>query len=185
MKSFGVAKLEKIALEYSSIFRAMAGGIFLLLGSNLGDRIDNLNRSLRFIESDLGRLIRQSSIYSTEAWGVTDQPEFLNQVVEIDTKLAPELLLKGIKRIESAIGRQRRERWGPREIDIDILLYGSVIVSTDQLQIPHRGLPHRRFALVPLAEIAPSSIHPVFDKTIADLLKVCTDPLVVRRHLLT
>jgi 2-amino-4-hydroxy-6-hydroxymethyldihydropteridine diphosphokinase len=155
----------------------MERGIFLLLGSNLGDKLDNLKRA----REHLGEVFRTSAVYETGAWGNTDQPDFLNQVIEIGSPLAPAALLEKVLRIEKELGRIRLERWGSRLIDIDILLYGNKIVESANLIVPHPELPNRRFALTPLAEIAPSFLHPVLRKTIAQLLEECKDPLPVTR----
>jgi 2-amino-4-hydroxy-6-hydroxymethyldihydropteridine diphosphokinase len=122
-----------------------------------------------------------SSIYETAAWGKNDQPAFLNQVLEIETALSPPQLLKTILAIEENIGRVRQEKYGPRIIDIDILLFNDEVLHLPMLKIPHPQLQNRRFVLVPLAEIAPDLIHPVFKKTIAELLAICPDKLEVSR----
>jgi 2-amino-4-hydroxy-6-hydroxymethyldihydropteridine diphosphokinase len=151
--------------------------MFLLLGSNLGDRLANLDEAKR----QLGNVVASSSVYETAAWGNTNQGSFLNQVVQIDSKLSPENLLKRIQDIETSMGRKRLEKWGPRLIDIDILFYGNQIINSDNLIVPHPEIQNRRFALTPLAEIAPSFLHPVLKKTISTLLKECKDPLPVTR----
>jgi len=157
----------------------MPGGIFLLLGSNLGDRQENIAEAQRRIGL-LGRL-RTSPSYMTGAWGNKLQPDFINKVIEIETKLPPEELLKNILAIETAMGRVRTEKWGPRVIDIDILFYDSQIVNTPDLTIPHPQIQFRKFALEPLNDIAGTFIHPVLKKTIEELLRECTDPLEVTR----
>jgi 2-amino-4-hydroxy-6-hydroxymethyldihydropteridine diphosphokinase len=155
--------------------------IFLSLGTNLGDRALNLKLAREGIEQRIGKIIATSSLYQTEAWGKNDQPDFYNQVLEINSLLEPETLLGELLRLEETMGRVRTEKWGTRIIDIDILLYGGQIVNTQHLTIPHPGIEHRNFVLIPLAEIAPAMLHPIHKKTIADLLMICTDPLIVKK----
>jgi 2-amino-4-hydroxy-6-hydroxymethyldihydropteridine diphosphokinase len=159
----------------------MVTGVFLLLGSNEGDKNDFLRKAKERITAELGAIISSSSIYATAAWGKTDQSDFLNQVVEIQTSIEPQLLLEKILLIEKEIGRIRKEKWGPRPIDIDILFYSDRILATPALTIPHAGIPHRRFVLVPLLEIAPTLTHPVLNKSIEKLLKECDDILLVTK----
>lgn len=154
--------------------------VFLLLGSNQGDRPGYLQRAIQAL-AHLGEISARSSLYETEAWGKTDQPAFLNQAICLETSIAPEALLTDILQIERELGRERLERYGPRTIDIDILLVDRVILRTETLTIPHPELPNRRFALTALAEIAPDQIHPVFGAAIAQLLIQCTDSLHVIR----
>jgi 2-amino-4-hydroxy-6-hydroxymethyldihydropteridine diphosphokinase len=127
-------------------------------------------------------ICRQARLYETEPVGVEDQPWFLNTVVEIETSLSPRELLTVCKQIERALGRGERERYGPREIDLDILLYDDRVVNDVDLQIPHAQLHRRRFVLMPLAELAPQSLHPVLRKTIAELLQELTDSKEVRPY---
>lgn len=147
----------------------------------MGKRQENLAMAYNYVDQQCGRVINASSIYETEAWGKNDQPSFLNQVLEIQTNLTPRQLLKKILLIEKQIGRVREEKYGPRIIDIDILLFNDDIHNYPSLKIPHPELPNRRFVLVPLAEIAPEFIHPVFKKTITELLAVCPDKLTVKK----
>ena len=158
----------------------MSNGIFLLLGTNVGNRASNLDNARKAI-ADLGKIISLSSTYQTEAWGKTDQPAFYNQAVEISTSFNPSELLEKILSIELELGRKREEKWGPRVIDIDILFYGEIIVRHKDLTIPHPGIPLRRFVLVPLCDIVPKMIHPELRKSIAVLLEECTDPLNVKK----
>jgi 2-amino-4-hydroxy-6-hydroxymethyldihydropteridine diphosphokinase len=159
----------------------MNKNIFLLLGSNVGKSYDNLRTAIQCIQTDAGVIIKQSSIYQTKAWGKIDQPDFLNQVIQIETNLSPEELLVSVLEIEKKMGRVRNEKWGPRIIDIDILFYNQVIISLPQLTIPHPEIAARRFTLSPLAELSPEFLHPLLNKTISELLSDCADPLPVVR----
>lgn len=152
----------------------------LLLGSNQGDRSGFLELA-RHALSDLGQMEATSDLYETAAWGLTDQPSFLNQAICISTELDPEPLLQKILNIESNLGRIRTEKYGPRTIDIDILLYEDIVLRTAQLTLPHPELPNRRFALTALAEIAGSRVHPIELCTIQTLLDRCPDSLPVNR----
>lgn len=159
----------------------MKTGIFLSLGSNQGDRSTNLFDARKRITKSVGKILRASSVYSTAAWGVTDQPDFLNQVIEIETTLSPGALLDATHKIETSLGRIRSGKWGARIIDIDILFYRDAILNTAHLVLPHPELPNRKFVLVPFNEIAPGFIHPVMKKTIHDLMEGCRDTLAVTR----
>jgi 2-amino-4-hydroxy-6-hydroxymethyldihydropteridine diphosphokinase len=159
----------------------MDNRIFLLLGTNLGDRRTNLKNALGEIERSVGAVLMTSSIYQTAPWGKLDQPDFYNQVVEVKTSLGGVDLLEIILRIESMLGRERKEKWGERLIDIDILLIGDHIIQTDRLVIPHPQLANRKFTLTPLAEIAPNVVHPVFQKSIEELSIECKDSLPVHK----
>jgi 2-amino-4-hydroxy-6-hydroxymethyldihydropteridine diphosphokinase len=154
-------------------------GIYLLLGSNLGDRMAILRKARYMIQDQIGEVVNRSSVYATEAWGVRDQPEFFNQVLEVDCDLEPVSLLDRVLLIEKQLGRERIAKWGERIIDIDILYYRDQIIQSRRLTIPHPHIPSRRFALVPLTEIAPSLIHPVLKKDQTALLAACKDDLGV------
>lgn len=144
--------------------------VFLGLGSNVGDRQKHLEKAV--IEISKFALVEDlSSVYETAAWGNIHQDKFLNQCLKIKTDENPLSLLKGLKKIEKHIGRVTREKWGPREIDIDILLYDNDIIDSNLLVIPHPYLHERAFVLVPLCEIAAHIVHPVLQKTIDDLSK--------------
>lgn len=159
----------------------MQNGIFLLLGSNQGERSRNLAMARDAIESDIGRIVAASSVYISAAWGLQDQPDFYNQVVRVNSAHIPEKILEKILSIESDIGRIRRERWGPRVIDIDLLFYGNEVRDTSVLKLPHPGIPYRRFTLLPMAEIAPDFLHPIVNKSISALLSACPDTLSVEK----
>ncbi len=155
--------------------------IYLHTGSNLGNRIENLSQAVNYTSQKIGKILKLSSIYETEPWGVSDQPLFYNQALKILTDLSPSALLNEILELEKIIGRIRKRKWGERIIDIDILFYESTIVNTPSLIIPHQYLHKRNFVLVPLMEIAPNLVHPIFKKTIQELYNSSNDTLVVKR----
>ena len=155
---------------------------YLLIGGNLGDRKENLEKARELIALHCGHIVKTSSIYETAAWGKTDQPSFLNQALEINTLLTAKQLIKKVLQVEKKLGRIRQEKYGPRVMDIDILLFNNEILDLDFLKLPHPEMQNRRFALIPLAEIAPSEIHPVFKKSIVELLKECPDQLEVKKY---
>ena len=132
--------------------------MFLLLGTNLGDRKKNLAVARSGIELSIGRILKASSLYRTAAWGKTDQPEFINQALEVETTHSPERVLGEILRLEQTLGRERNEKWGERIIDIDILLYGKENIDTAQLTIPHAELAKRKFALEQFGEARPRRV---------------------------
>ena len=132
--------------------------VLLGFGSNLGDPIATINAALARLEAGGVRITRCSHFYRTAPWGVTDQPDFVNLCAAVETALSPEELLALVQRIEMDLGRQRRERWGPRVIDIDILTYGDAAVDIPGLTIPHRHLTERAFVLVPLEDIVPEKV---------------------------
>ena len=154
---------------------------YLLIGGNIGNRKENLSKAVSLINEQCGPLTRSSSIYETEAWGITDQPSFLNQALEISTSLTARQLMRKVLKIEEEMGRVRKEKLGPRIIDIDILLFENEIHDLRFLKIPHPEMQNRRFVLVPLAEINSSLQHPVLKKTIAELLEECPDNLEVKK----
>lgn len=155
--------------------------IFILLGSNVGDCQANLLNARQEISRSIGKIITTSSVYKSAPWGNTHQPDFFNQVIEVNSTLTPDNLLEGILDIEKSLGRKRGVKWGPRIIDIDILLWGTRSINTPQLVVPHPELPNRKFTLLPLTEIAPEFLHPGEKKTIRELLEACTDPMKVEK----
>jgi len=144
--------------------------VYLALGSNLGDRLANLSRALQALSS-YAAVQRVSPVVETDPWGVLDQPDFLNQVAEADTDLPPLELLAGLKEVERSLGRQPGVRYGPRLIDVDILLYGGLCAELPGLSLPHPRMTERAFVLVPLAALAPHALHPPTGRTIAELLQ--------------
>lgn len=150
--------------------------VFLGLGSNLGDRAENLHEAKIRIGESIGKIVSESSVYETEPWGFESKDEFLNMVLCIETDLSPSGLLGRILMIESQLGRVRYEtRNASRNIDVDILMYNDEIIDGTSLQIPHPRMHDRRFVMAPLSEIAPDIIHPVLKKSMKDLLESCPD----------
>ena len=154
--------------------------IHLGLGTNLGNRKKNLATSIYLIEESVGKTVAISSTYATQAWGVEDQPDFLNQVIVLETILSPQMVLKLILGIETKMGRKRERKWYTRLIDIDLLLYGDHIIEEANLIVPHPYIQDRNFVLAPLAEIAPDLVHPVYKETVKELYEKCKDPLEVK-----
>ena len=152
-------------------------GIYLLLGSNLGNRLEYLKEAANLLAKQKIKIIDESSIYETEPWGQKNQDWFLNIILEVTTSLDPNSLLTTILSIENQLGRNRKEKWGERCIDIDILYFFNEELTTEKLNIPHPGIPDRRFTLVPLAEMAPLEIHPTLNKNHIELLAECSNPL--------
>jgi 2-amino-4-hydroxy-6-hydroxymethyldihydropteridine diphosphokinase len=171
-------KIKIFEAYYLSQFMNTA---YLLTGGNIGDRTHYLQLSAQLITQYCGQIITTSAIYETEAWGITNQPTFYNQVLIIKTLMQPEQLMQTILSIEEKMGRVRTIKMGPRAIDIDILLIDDRVMQTDLLTLPHPFLHERRFALTPLAEVAPQLKHPILQKTISELLLACTDKLHVNK----
>ncbi len=155
--------------------------VYLLTGGNVGNRQQYLRYSAHLIEETCGEITRRSALYETAAWGKTDQAPFLNQALAMLTPMKAEDLIEALLNIEKQIGRIRAKLYGPRTIDIDILLFNQEIIHSTQLTVPHAQMANRRFVLVPLSEIAPACVHPVLQLTIARLLEICPDPLPVKK----
>ncbi len=148
----------------------MTPSVYIALGSNQGDRRRNLHAAIGAL-SPAVETRQRSAVYETAPWGFTNQPNFLNQVVHAETDLSPQDLLSYLKRIEQRLGRQATFRFGPRTIDLDLLLYDDLVLETDRLVVPHPHMAERAFVLVPLADLAPDLIHPVLRRTITELVQ--------------
>ena len=149
--------------------------VFLQLGSNMGDRVNYLNLAKKYIEDEIGSILNESRIYESTPWGVNNQANYLNEVIEVNTIDDPCTILKKILYIEKKLGRVRKRKWSSRVIDIDIIFYSSIIINKKNLIIPHEYMHKRKFVLYPLNEIAADFIHPVFKKTVNKLMLKCTD----------
>lgn len=154
--------------------------VYLSFGSNVGDRAANIETALKFLDDADVKLRKHSSMFETEPWGNTEQEKFLNCAAEFVTSLSPHQLMNQLLAIENRMGRQRKIKWEPRIIDIDILFFGNEILNENGLIIPHPELQKRKFVLIPLAEIAGGFIHPLFKKSVAEILIDCDDALIVK-----
>lgn len=154
---------------------------YLLLGSNMGNSKEQLLLAQKKIKKNIGKIIRLSSLYQTAAWGNTNQPDFLNQVIIIETSLSAQETIKTILSIEKEMGRIRTIKNAPRVIDIDILFYNKDIINDKDLRVPHPEIQNRNFVLSPLNELSPNMKHPVLNKTIHYLLTICPDKLNVKK----
>jgi 2-amino-4-hydroxy-6-hydroxymethyldihydropteridine diphosphokinase len=153
----------------------------LLIGGNLGDRTGHLKQAVEQINKLVGKVENISALYETAAWGVTEQPDYLNQGLVVSTAMDAVTLLHTVLEIERNIGRIRQQKWGARVIDIDIIFYNNDIINLPELKIPHPQLQFRQFVLTPLQEIIPEWQHPVLHKTISTLQEQCTDPLPAKK----
>tara|TARA_A100000164_G_scaffold219215_1_gene194561 strand:- start:722 stop:1207 length:486 start_codon:yes stop_codon:yes gene_type:complete len=149
--------------------------VYLQLGSNIGERLDNLNQSIKIITERIGNVLEKSSVYESTPWGVENQRNFLNQVIFVKSNFDPYTILDLVLQIEKDMGRIRIEKWGERIIDIDILFIDDFIIESENLCIPHEFIAKRKFVLQPMCEIAPDFIHPKLNKTISQLLEECID----------
>lgn len=150
--------------------------VFIGLGSNIGDRALSLRRAAEGLaDVPETEVVQHSSVYETDPYGRRDQPRFLNAVSQIETALLPPALLEALKHLETSLGRTKSERWGPREIDLDILLYDGLVYADNAVQVPHADLGQRKFVLFPLLEIAPDLIHPQNGMTVSELVAACPD----------
>lgn len=148
---------------------------YILLGSNVGDKINHLTNAVQGIKDDVGFVTQISSLYITEPWGLKDQSDFYNIVLEVHSTLEAEEMLRAIKKVELNIGRQKEVHWGPRSIDIDILYCDDKVIQTAELTIPHPQIYNRNFVLIPLMEIAGEYVDPAKNLTIEELYDVCDD----------
>jgi len=144
---------------------------YIGVGSNLGNREKNCYHAIELLEKRRIVVKKKSSLYETEPWGEQDQPQFINMALEVETELEPYKLLRALKAIEKEMGREKTLKWGPRIIDLDILLFDSLFLRDNSLQIPHPLMHERAFVLKPLCEIAPEKIHPLLKARICDLLE--------------
>lgn len=145
--------------------------VYLGIGSNLGNREENCLHSIELLQNRGVSVRKRSSMYETAPWGVENQPPYLNMAIEIETELGPEALLHILQDIESKVGRAKTYRWGPRVLDLDILLFNQLVMNTEELTIPHPYMHQRDFVLRPLNEIAPGVKHPLLQSSISELLK--------------
>ena len=156
--------------------------LYILLGGNLGNKQVIFSEARARLSQQVGTITNQSAIYETEPWGFQSNDIFWNQAIEISTAFSPNEVLQQTQQIERTLGRIRKaNQYDSRTIDIDILFFGDQVIQTENLVVPHPRIQERKFALVPLNEIAPELIHPVFEKGIRQLLEECTDPLKVEK----
>jgi len=159
----------------------MMNSAYLLIGGNIGDRIKNLAKTRSFIDMRIGKIVKTSAIYETAAWGITEQPDFLNQVLLVESKLPAQKIMQLILSIENKLGRVRTQKNASRIIDIDILFYNNEIINEMALTVPHPEIQNRKFALIPLNDIAPDFVHPILKLSLKHLLYISKDTLEVKR----
>ena len=158
--------------------------VFLQLGSNLGDRVQLLADAIASIEKRVGVVRKRSKIYESRPWRIEGQENYLNQVIKVETDLQAKDVLSTVLSIENNLGRVRLEKWGERLIDIDIIFYNDAIIEIEELCIPHKYMHERMFVLMPLHSIAPEMKHPKYNKTVDELLQICTDIELVQEYAL-
>ncbi|NLR58747.1 2-amino-4-hydroxy-6-hydroxymethyldihydropteridine diphosphokinase [Chitinophaga polysaccharea] len=154
----------------------------LLIGGNLGDRTGNLQQAVHLIQETAGEVVKTSALYQTAPWGAVDQPDYLNQGLEIRTNMDALTLLHTLLEIERKIGRIRQQKWGSRVIDIDLIFFNDSVISLPELKVPHPRMQLRQFVLVPLLEIVPDYVHPGLHQTVRELAASCTDTLPASRY---
>ena len=156
--------------------------VYLQLGSNLGDRELLLQNAIVSIEEIIGEVVKKSKVYESTPWRVEGQENYLNQILKVKTKLQAEDVLVRILEIEKNLGRLKLEKWGERLIDIDIIFYNDSIIETAELCVPHKHMHERMFVLTPLHDLAPEVVHPKYNKTVDELLQICTDAELVKEY---
>ena len=159
----------------------MMNSVYILLGGNLGNREKNLTMAGSYIEKEVGKIIKASSIYETASWGIAEQPDFLNQVLLVETNFSAEEIMEIILTIENKMGRTRAEKNASRIIDIDILFFNDEVINEPGLTVPHPQIQNRKFVLLPLNEIASDLIHPTLQLSVKELLSTSKDKLEVKR----
>ncbi len=159
----------------------MMNSVYILLGGNLGNREKNLTMAGSYIEKEVGKIVRASSIYETASWGIAEQPDFLNQVLLVETNFSAEEIMEIILTIENKMGRTRAEKNASRIIDIDILFFNDEVINEPGLTVPHPQIQNRKFVLLPLNEIASDLIHPTLQLSVKELLSTSKDKLEVKR----
>ena len=174
-------QITNFGICYIYYYLILMKEVYLLLGSNLGNSKKYIADAVKEIEIELGLISKRSHLYETASWGKEELPNFINQIVIIRYDGHPKKLLDKIIVIEKKLGRERNEKWGSRTIDIDILFYQDLIIKEPDLIIPHPELQNRRFTLMPLMELAPGFIHPVFKVTISELFENLKDTLYVKK----